>query len=157
MSDDLFGGRKLVARQSEGRFHDEGVGLAPFRRLSRFPRAQFEIAGVKQRFVFGGKKKLRGTKNVTGGQECYIEIVHCSLLAKRQHVLCARAGQTRPHQARGAFRDNDFVVRRNVVAVRVRNESETLPVPGVEPQIVRGQINAPLITNFDHNKNLGAD
>jgi len=40
-----------------------------------------------------------------------------------------------------------------VVAVRMRDESEMFRVPGVEPQVVRGQINAALITNFDHNKN----
>ena len=101
----------------------------------------------------GGKKKLRGTKNVTRGQERYIDIVHRSFFAKRQHVLGARAGQTRLHQTRRALGDDDFVVRRNVVAVRVRNESEMFRIPRVEPQVVRGQINAALITNFEHNKN----
>ena len=70
--------------------------------------------------------------------------------AERQDVLVAFARQARLHQARGALGDDDFLVRRDVIAVRVRNEGEALRVPRIEPQILRGQINAALVTNIDH-------
>jgi len=41
-------------------------------------------------------------------------------------------------------------MRRNVVAVRVRNKGEVLCIPGVEPEILLRQINTALITNVDH-------
>ena len=62
-----------------------------------FPRAQFEIAGVKQRFVFGFEKNLRGTKDVPGRQQHKIDIVHAPLFAKRQNVLLSLSGKTRLH------------------------------------------------------------
>ena len=42
------GRREDVAREAEGRLHDEGVGAAPFGGLGGEAWAQFEIAGVEQ-------------------------------------------------------------------------------------------------------------
>ena len=47
----------------------------------------------------------------------------------------------RLHQTRGSFRDDDLLVRRDVIAVRVRNKGKRFRVPGVEPQILFRQIN----------------
>jgi len=91
---------------------------------------------------------------VTGGQQHYIEIVHRSLFAEGQDMLDARPWEPRLHDPRGALGENDLVMRRNVIAVRVRNEGEALGVPRVEPQILRGQIETALIPNMDHAKNL---
>jgi hypothetical protein len=41
-------------------------------------------------------------------------------------------------------------VRRYVVAMRVRNESEALCIPWVQPQILFRQINAALVPNLNH-------
>ena len=41
-------------------------------------------------------------------------------------------------------------MRRDVIAVRVRNKSERLRIPGIEPEILFRQINAALVPNFDH-------
>jgi hypothetical protein len=80
--------------------------------------------------------------------------VHHSLFAEGQNMLDARPWEPRLHEPRGALGDNDFVMRRDVIAVRVRNEGEALCVPRVEPQILVGQIETALIPNMDHAKNL---
>jgi hypothetical protein len=41
-------------------------------------------------------------------------------------------------------------MRCNVIAVRVRNESEILGLPGVEPKILLWQKDATLISDIDH-------
>ena len=62
--------------------------------------------------------------------------------------------QTRLHQPSGALRHDDLIMWRDVVAMRVRDECETLGVPRVEPQVLVRQVNAALILN-DHGENLG--
>ena len=124
------------------------------RRFGGFSRTQFEIAGVKQRFLFGEKEKLGRTENVTGGQQHYIETVHRSPFAEGQHMLDARPWEPRLHESRSELGDNDLVMRRNVIVVRMRNEGEALCVPRVEPQILGRQIKTALIPNMDHAKNL---
>ncbi len=51
------------------------------------------------------------------------------------------------------FGEDDLAVRRNVIAVRVRNEGEWPGVEWIEPQILRRQVNTALVTNFNHNIN----
>ena len=46
-------------------------------------------------------------------------------------------GHARLEQARGPLGENDFRVRRNVIAVCVRDKSETFGLPRIEPQILR--------------------
>src|SRR5437764_10276800 len=58
------------------------------------------------------------------------------------------------HQTRGAFGKNDFLVRGNVIAMRVRDKSKRLRVPRIEPQIAGRQINAAVVAHFDHCRNL---
>ena len=81
----------------ESRFHNECVGAHPFCRFGGFSAAQFEVAGVKQRFVFGPEKNLCGTKDVPGRQEHKIDIVHPPLFAKRQNVFLSLSRKTRLH------------------------------------------------------------
>ena len=45
-------------------------------------------------------------------------------------------------------------MRRDVVAVGVGNEREWLRIPRIEPDLFVGQINAALVTNFNHTANL---
>jgi hypothetical protein len=45
-------------------------------------------------------------------------------------------------------------MRRDVIAVRVRDERERLGVPRVEPDLFVRQINAALISDFNHSENL---
>lgn len=68
-------------------------------------------------------------------------------------MLDARTRQTDLHQVRRALGDDNFLVRCDVVAVRVRNERETFCVPWIEPEIVLRQVNAALVANCNHAKN----
>src|ERR1700730_10135149 len=43
-------------------------------------------------------------------------------------------------------------MRRDVIAVRMRDKREWLSVPRVEPKVVVRQIDAAVVTNFDHEK-----
>ena len=121
---DQLGRRQPVTRQAVGRLHDESVGLPPFRRLGGTAGPQLEIAGVKQGAGIGLEKELRRAKNMAGGQERDAETADGRRLAERQDVFVAFAGKARLHQARGAFRDDDLVVRRDVVAVRMGDKRE---------------------------------
>src|SRR5207244_2041573 len=68
-------------------------------------------------------------------------------------MLDAQARQTDLHQVRRALGDDNFSVRCDMVAVRVRNECETFCVPWIEPEIVLWQVNAAVVANFNHAKN----
>ena len=89
---------------------------------------------------------------MAGGQERDIQSANGCRLAERQDMFVAFAGQARLHQTRGSFRDDDLVVRRDVIAVRMGNKSERLRVPRIEPKILLRQINAALVSNIDHAK-----
>src|SRR4029450_555549 len=71
-------------------------------------------------------------------------------------MLDARTAQTDPHQACSHFRNNHFLVRRDVVTVRVGNERKTFCVPWVQPEILLRQVNTALVANFDHAENYFA-
>jgi hypothetical protein len=43
-------------------------------------------------------------------------------------------------------------VRRDVVAVGMRDKRERFSLPGIEPDTFVRQINAPVVANFDHGK-----
>src|SRR6266576_6828067 len=88
------------------------------------------------------------------GQQRYLGIMHGPLFAERQNMLASFAWHSRLHQSSGALRHDDLRVRRDVIAVGVRDEREPFRIPRVEPQILRRQINAALVTNLDHARNL---
>jgi hypothetical protein len=94
---------------------------------------------------------------VPGGQQHEIKAMHDPALSKRENMLDASARQAALHQARSALGDDDLFVRRNVIAVRVRNEGETLCIPWIQPQILLRQVNPAFITNFNHKKILLLD
>ena len=68
-------------------------------------------------------------------------------------MLDAQARQTDLHQVRRALGDDNFSVRCDMVAVRVRNECETFCVPWIEPEIVLRQVNAAVVADCNHAKN----
>ena len=65
-------------------------------------------------------------------------------------MLKARSRQPGPHQACRALGNDHFLVRRDVVAMRVGSERETFCVPRVQPEILFGEVNTSLVANFDH-------
>lgn len=52
--------------------------------------------------------------------------------------------------------NDHFLVRRDVITVRMGNEREAFCVPGVQPEILLRQINTSLVANFDHAENYFA-
>src|SRR5881394_2888063 len=68
-------------------------------------------------------------------------------------MLDAQARETDLHQVRRALGDDNFSVRCDMVAVRVRNERETFCVPRIEPEIVSRQVNPAVVANSNHAKN----
>ena len=75
---------------------------------------------------------------------------------KWQSMLDARARHTDLHQTCCTLGNDHLLVRRDVVAVRVGNERETLCVPWVQPEILLRQVNTALVANFDHAENYFA-
>ena len=111
--------RKSIARQTESRFHDECIGLAPLRLLSGLARSQFEIPRVKKCLSTSEKETLRRTKDVAGGQQHEIQPAHRSSFAKRQDMLGSPARKPALHQTRSALRDDDLIVWRYVIDMSV--------------------------------------
>ena len=72
---------------------------------------------------------------MAGGQECDIQAADRRRLTKWQDMFIAFAGKARLHQARSPFRDDDLVVRSDVVAVRMRDKSERSCVRRIEPDV----------------------
>src|ERR1700731_4556251 len=103
--------------------------MFPLRWFGRFALTQFEIAGVKKRSALALDPNLGRTKNVSGGEENRRKSIEGPRLAERQHMLFAVPGQTRLHQAGGAFRHNNFGMRSDMIAMRMRDKSETLRIP----------------------------
>ena len=111
------------------------VGLSPFRRLGGAARPQLEIAGVEKRAVVGLEKELGRAEDVARGQKHQVETADRRRLAEGHHVLVALSRQARLHQPRRSFRDDDLLMRRDVIAVGMRDKRERLRVPRIEPEI----------------------
>jgi hypothetical protein len=69
-------------------------------------------------------------------------------------MLDARTRQADLHQACCALGNDHLLVRRDVVAMRVGNERETLCVPWIQPEILLRQVNTALVANFNHARKL---
>ena len=54
------------------------------------------------------------------------------------------------HQTLSPFRDNNFLMRRDVVAMGMRNKRERFRIPGIQPEVVLGQINSTLVSDLNH-------
>ena len=71
-------------------------------------------------------------------------------------MLVALAGQARLHEAGGPFRDDNLIVRRDMIAVRMRDEGKRLCLPRIKPDVFVRQINAPLVLHRKHGAKLTA-
>ena len=88
---------------------------------------------------------------MAGGQKRDLDIVHPLSSPKRQDVLVAFAGKARLHQPSSALGHDNLLVRRDMIAVGMRHESEPFRVPWIEPQIMAGEVDPPLVANFNHS------
>ncbi len=90
---------------------------------------------------------------MAGGEERDVETPHARRLAERKDVFVAFPREAGLHEAGGALGDDDLVVRRDVVAVRVRDERERFGIPGIEPDVFVRQKNAAPVVHPDHAGN----
>lgn len=89
---------------------------------------------------------------MTGRQESDAQPVDDGWFAELQDELTAFSGQSGLHQARGTFRDDDFVMRRDVIAMSMGNESERFSIRRIEPNVFVRQMNASFVPNLNHDK-----
>ena len=87
---------------------------------------------------------------MAGGKQCNLHSADILFLTEWQKNFPAFPGQPRLHQTRRPFRNNNLAVRRDVIAMRVRNEREILGLPRVEPEILLRQEHAAFISDIDH-------
>jgi hypothetical protein len=110
--------------------------MTPLCLLSGSARAQLEIASIEERVFTSENKALRRTEDMPGRYQRQINAANRSPLPKWQWMLDAPARQTDLHQTCCALGNDYFMVRRDVVAMRVGNEREMLWVPWVQPEIL---------------------
>src|SRR5215471_5897667 len=91
-----------------------------------------------------------------GGYQRYFHAPNRPSFPEWQGMLDARARETNPHQACCALGNDHFLVRRDVVAMRVGNERETFCVPRIQPEILLRQVKPSLVANFNHSENYFA-
>ena len=89
---------------------------------------------------------------MAGREQCDLHSADISFLTERQKNFPAFPGQPRLHQTRRPFRNNNLAVRRDVIAMRVRNECEILRFPRVKPKMLLRQKHAPFISDIDHTE-----
>ena len=72
--------------------------------------------------------------------------------AKRDDLFPSFAGHPRLHQTRRSLGNDDLRMRRDMIAMRVRNEGQRFRIPWIEPEILFRQENPALISDVDHVK-----
>ena len=89
---------------------------------------------------------------MTGGEKSDVEAANFSGLAKRQNDFLAIARKARPHQTSRAFRNEDLLMRCDVITMGMRNKCERFRIPGIQPNILSRQKDAALVMNIDHSE-----
>src|SRR5262249_42067100 len=125
----------------------------PFRRLGGTAGAQLEIPGVKQRAPIGFQKELCGTKDMSGGQKRDAKSANQGWDTEWKHTFAALSRQASLHETRGPFRDDDFIVGRDMIAVRMGDEGEGFCLPWIKPDILIRKVNSPLVLHRKHRQN----
>jgi len=104
----------------------------------RLPASWCGLTGLKTtigRVSTFGILPLSPTLDTPGPMARSVE--DAALLAEWQQVFDPGARHPRLHQSRGTLGQNYFFMRRDVIAVGVRNKREALRLPWIEPKIVR--------------------
>ena len=87
---------------------------------------------------------------MAGWEQGDLHSVDVAFLTEGQKNFPAVPGQPRLHQAGCPFRDNNLAMRRDVIAMRVRNKCKILGLPRVEPEILSRQKHAVVVSDIDH-------
>src|SRR5439155_8293601 len=81
-----------------------------------------------------------------------IQAVYAPFFTEWQNVFNPTTWQLAFQQTCRSLRNDNLLVRCYVVVVCVRNKSERLRVPRIQPQVLLWQINAALVANFNHRR-----
>ncbi len=127
-------GRKLIARHAVRGFHDQGFRVARDGCFSGKALAQLEVAGIKQGALGIIVEQLSRSQNMTRRkQSCRPAIEHPGL-AEGQRVECAGIlVEAHLHEARSGGSAENAFMKSHMVAVRMRNKSQILPVARIKP------------------------
>ena len=71
--ENILSRRKNVLRATIRRLHDQNICMARLTRFRRKAAAQFEIPGVKERFVFVFDKRHRTAENMASRKQCNLK------------------------------------------------------------------------------------
>ena len=85
-------------------------------------------------------------------EQCDLHSADVCFPTEWQKNFNAFAGQPRLHQTCRPFRNNNLAVRRDVIAMRVRNECEILRFPRIKPKILLRQKHSALVLDINHAK-----
>ena len=88
-----------------------------------------------------------------GGKKSDVEGANFRGLTERQNDFRAIARKSCLHQAGGAFRNDDLLVRCHVIAMGMRNKCEGFRIPRIQPKILSRQKDTALVMNIDHSEN----
>ena len=89
---------------------------------------------------------------MTGGKKSDVEVTNFRRLTEGQNDFLAITRKARLHQAGSAFRNDDLLMRCNVIAMGMRNEGEGFCLPRIQPKIMTRQKDAALVMNIDHSE-----
>ena len=89
---------------------------------------------------------------MTGRKKSDVEAANSRGLTEGQNDLVAIAWKARLHQTGSALRNDDLLMRCNVIAMGMRNECEGFRIPRIQPKILRRQKDAALVMNIDHSE-----
>ena len=144
---------KGVVGQAEGGFEDEEIGLLEDDGLGGSAFADLEVAGVEQGGPVGNAchVKHRGAGDVAGGQQAEAVAVALDGGAEGDGVE-AGFGEVvaRADQRGGDGGAERAFVAGEVVGVGVGDECPRFRVPGIEPEVEFREMEAALVTDFDH-------
>ena len=141
--------REPVVAAAVSCLHDQDIGWSRFASFSGQALAQFEIAGVKQRFAAGFDKSHRAAEDVTGGKEGQmvrdIPMLERSPLAKRKNMFQPLAFHAGAHELGSGGAEDDFAMDADVIRMGVADKNAVfaqLRLMRVEPQAQLRQTNA---------------
>ena len=89
---------------------------------------------------------------MTGWKKGDVEATNFGGLAKRQNDFLAIPRKARLDQTSRAFRNDDLLMRCDVIAMGMRNKCEGFRIPGIQPNILSWQKDAALVLNIDHSE-----
>ena len=149
-------------RAAEGGFHHEVVRVARLAGFGAEVGAQFEVAGVEQRFTVRLDEGHGAAEDVAGGEERkkkWLPVAQkLTRFAEAEDMFRPFAAEAMAHEPGGRFGEDRRLVRGDVIAVRVTDEDMARLGPmRIEPQAKAGQVDAALMIFEGQRRHAGGN